>query len=63
MEERLVDLNGLSEILNISTRTIRRIIKDDHSFPQPIKFGERMTRWRYSDIMSWIESKTIDGKS
>jgi len=57
MEARLIDLNTLSEMTMISTKTLRKIIKEDETFPKPVNLGPRMTRWKYSDVVNWIENK------
>jgi predicted DNA-binding transcriptional regulator AlpA len=34
MEEKLIDIQKLSEMTMISTKTLRKMLKDDASFPQ-----------------------------
>ncbi len=38
--------------------TPRRWVKDDPTFPQPIKLTPGTCRWKLSDIEAWEASKT-----
>lgn len=58
MEEKLIDIQKLSEMTMISTKTLRKMMKDDASFPKAISLGPRLTRWRYSDVVAWLERKS-----
>lgn len=57
METKLIDIHMLSEMTMIHTRTLRKIIKEDPSFPRALSLGPRLTRWRYSDVVEWLDSK------
>jgi len=50
----------LSEMTMIHTRTLRKIMREDPSFPRAISFGPRLSRWRHEDIKKWLESKSSD---
>jgi len=60
METKLVDIQMLSEMTMIHTRTLRKIMREDPSFPRAISFGPRLSRWRHEDIKKWLESKSSD---
>lgn len=57
---KLMDIHMLSEMTMITPRTLRKIIKEDSTFPKAISLGPRLTRWKYSDVVAWIESKGGD---
>ena len=57
MEEKLMDKHALAEMLAMSEQTIRKRLREGSDFPQPISFGPKIKRWRYSDVLNWIESK------
>lgn len=58
MEEKLMNAEAVANLMAIHPRTLRQIAAEDETFPKPIKFGERMTRWRYSEIIQWLDSKS-----
>lgn len=57
MEEKLIDKHALAEMLSMSEQTIRRHLREGSDFPQPISFSPKVKRWRYTDVLKWIESK------
>ena len=52
---RMIDVTEVATILNVSTRTVWRLVSSG-DLPQPIRFG-RNVRWRCSDIEAWIEAQ------
>ena len=60
MEAKLIDIHMLSEMTMIHPKTLRKIMKEDTSFPRAINLGPRLTRWRYNDVVAWIEGKGND---
>jgi predicted DNA-binding transcriptional regulator AlpA len=58
METKLIDIHILSEMMMVTPKTLRKIIKEDTTFPNAISLGPRLTRWRQADVMAWIESKS-----
>jgi predicted DNA-binding transcriptional regulator AlpA len=48
---------AVAEMMMIHTRTLRKIVAEDSTFPKPIMIGPRMTRWRLSELKQWIDSK------
>ncbi len=57
MEEKLIDLNEVARMMSMHPKSMRKIIREDKSFPKEIIFSERVKRWKYSDILKWIDSK------
>lgn len=49
---RMIDVTQVARILDVSTRTVWRLVSSG-DLPQPIRFG-RNVRWRVSDIEQWI---------
>lgn len=54
-DERIVRLNEVVKILSISSSAWWRGIKAG-IYPQGLQIGERITGWRYSDIMKIIDN-------
>ena len=50
----LMDVGELSRMLDVSTRTLWRLLSAGQ-LVEPIKLGGS-TRWRRSDVESWIEA-------
>jgi len=57
METKLIDIQMLSEMTMITPKTLRKIIKEDSTFPKAISLGPRLNRWHPEDISKWLESK------
>lgn len=47
----------LAPELAVSVPTVWRWLKEDPTFPKPVKLSARVTAWRISDVESWIQSK------
>ena len=60
MEAKLIDIHMLSEMTMIHPKTLRKIMKEYTSFPRAISLGPRLTRWRYNDVVAWLEGKGND---
>ena len=57
MVERLIRRQEVEEMTALSRSTIYRHKKEGR-FPEPVRIGPRAVRWRYSDIIAHIESKS-----
>ena len=57
MEEKLMDIHGVATMLSMHPKSVRKLMKEDTYFPNPIVFSERVKRWKYSEILEWIDSK------
>lgn len=53
--QQMIDVREVATILNVSTRTVRRLASNG-TLPQPIRFG-RNVRWRLADIDMWIANR------
>ena len=49
----LMTAHDLAEVLNCSTRTVRRL-RDEGQLPPALKIGA-MVRWRRADVERWLE--------
>ena len=56
-DERLIDVEELAKLLSCSTDTVWRLARNDPAFPEPIRFSRKMTRWRLSAVLAWIDAK------
>lgn len=52
---RLLNPGEVAQILGISMRKLWRMVADGH-FPESVQVGKRGTRWRHSDITSYINN-------
>lgn len=50
----LLTAKGLAAMLNVSARTIRRLVAAGRLIP-PVKFGGSV-RWRLDEVRDWIKS-------
>ena len=50
MEEKLMDIHGVAEMMSMHPKSMRKIIREDKSFPKEIVVSERVKRWKYSEI-------------
>lgn len=57
---RMIDVKEVATILNVSTRTVWRLVSAAE-LPQPIRFGGNV-RWQLSDIEEWIETRAAATK-
>lgn len=54
----LINAEQVANILNISERTLWRLVSGG-KVPQPVRIG-RSARWRVQEIYAWIESGCPD---
>lgn len=52
-QERMLDVQGVAELLACSTRHIYRLA-DSGRMPRPVRLG-RLVRWRQRELEGWIE--------
>lgn len=57
---QMISVDKLSEQLGVSPSFIWRKIKDDPTFPQPIKISHRVTRWKVSEVEAFVQ-RMADG--
>ena len=49
----LLTADGLAQLLNVSTRSVRRFI-DEGRCPQPVRLTPRSLRWEPKAVQEWI---------
>ena len=54
-EDQLIDMAFITSLLQMADKWIYKLIKDG-SFPKPIKLG-RSSRWRKSEVESWLQER------
>lgn len=47
----------LADYLSISESTLKRLVKDDPTFPEKIVINARCVAFRKSDIQAWIQAQ------
>lgn len=57
MTEKLLTYDDVQAMTGIKSRVTlwRKSKDDDDSFPRPYKIGSHFTRWKLSEIQSWID--------
>jgi excisionase family DNA binding protein len=51
--QAVMDVTDVADYLKVSKRTVWRLIKRPE-FPQPIRFGGRVNRWRAEDFIAYL---------
>ena len=52
-DDALVNIQVTSDVVGLKTTTIYGKVKN-HTFPAPVKFGARCTRWRLGKLRLWL---------
>jgi len=47
----------LAPELDVSEPTLWRWLKEDPTFPKPVKLSARVTAWKLSEIQAWLDAK------
>ena len=58
MEEKLMKVREIAELLSLSLQGTYRLINRTKDFPEGIKLGVRIKRWKRSEVLEWIEKKS-----
>lgn len=55
----LLDAAQVAEMLSLNKKTFYHLVKTEamDTFPKPIKFGERLSRWRKEEVEAWVNAK------
>jgi len=61
MDYKLLNRNGVVELLGISLDTLGRLRKQGGS-PKPLVIEKRL-RWRDCDIQAWLDQKLMDSEA
>jgi len=51
----LLTYQEAAAFLNTSESSIRRFLKDDSTFPPPIRMGQRVVRFSKTKLEEWLE--------
>ena len=54
---QFIRAKNLAPHLAVSEPTLWRWLKEDPTFPKPVKLSGRVTAWKISEIESWAEAK------
>lgn len=55
--ETWLRVNSVAEILSIGVSTVWAKVKKDKTFPQPYKVSPRITVWRSSEVLEWMQKQ------
>ena len=55
MQQSMMRTSEVCNTLGIHRATLWRMVKQD-KFPQPMKVGKRLTRWRTEVVEEWIST-------
>lgn len=56
-DNSLIRVTELATMLSVSRSTIWRWVKDNSTFPNPIKVSDKVTAWRRNEIQDWLQSR------
>ncbi|SON54330.1 putative transcriptional regulator [Hartmannibacter diazotrophicus] len=56
---RLLRVENVTTMLNVSRATFYRMLKNDETFPKPVKMG-KLTMFSDAEINDWIGQKLND---
>jgi prophage regulatory protein len=51
----LLKIRTVTAVVGLSDSSVRKLIREG-SFPKPIRFGQRCSRWRSADINRWLQA-------
>lgn len=52
----MVDVKEAAAMLSIGESTVWKKVKEDPSFPQPVRLSPKSTRFKVDDIRKWVKS-------
>ena len=52
----MVDVKEAAAMLSIGESTVWKKVKEDPSFPQPVRLNPKCTRFKVDDIRKWVKS-------
>lgn len=58
-DQLLLDAAQVADMLSLNKKTFYHLVKTEamDTFPKPIKFGERLSRWRKEEVEAWVASR------
>lgn len=59
-DQLLLDAAQVAEMLSLNKKTFYHLVKTEamDTFPKPIKFGERLSRWRKEEVEAWVSARS-----
>lgn len=57
VEDHMMDVVDVAKMIGVSTKTMKKIINEDETFPKVFAFGPRIRRWRRDAVMEWIAAR------
>lgn len=65
MEQNQAQLIRLPDVLRITGLSKSEIWRrvNERRFPEPIRLGERCTRWEITEVQSWVAARLSERKS
>jgi predicted DNA-binding transcriptional regulator AlpA len=52
-----IRVKRLAPELAVSVPTVWRWLKEDPTFPKPVKLSARVTAWDISEVSAWLDSR------
>ena len=58
-DQLLIDAAQVAEMLSLNKKTFYHFLKSEagQSFPKPINFGDRLSRWSPSEVKDWVDAR------
>lgn len=60
MPDRILRLRDCLEMTGLSRSTWHRKIKEDPTFPKPVRLGESAVGWIEAEVQDWIEARKAE---
>lgn len=54
--EMLIRLSDVLHLTSLSRSTLYRLVERGE-FPEPVRSGKRIMRWRHSDVQKWMQGR------
>ena len=58
MSDRLLRRREVERVTGLARSTIYRYMREG-DFPRPVRVGPAAVRWRQSDLVRWLESRSV----
>lgn len=58
--QMLLNAGEVAALLSLNKKTFYQFLKSSEggSFPKPIQFGPRLSRWKSGEVKAWVDSQT-----
>lgn len=54
---RLIRLPQLLDLTALSRSAVYRLVREDPTFPRPVKLGARSVAWNFHSVQKWIADR------